>query len=219
MTPDQLITFAAVAEHLNISRAAVALHLSQPAVSGQLRLLQDEFGEPLYQRDGRGIRLTPVGEQLAQYAKAQRDTFAQARAFRDAVRGLEAGTLRIGASTTPASYLLPYLIAAFQPHAPRVSIQTMSGNTADVVAALPSLDIALIEGPPGEALPPGTAVHAWHEDEIVAIVPAGHPLAAPGYDAGVTLDALAAHPLVPHGGAPSRVAAQFLEMSLAQDLA
>ncbi|WP_241339011.1 LysR family transcriptional regulator, partial [Burkholderia cenocepacia] len=168
MTPDQLITFAAVAEHLNISHAAVALHLSQPAVSGQLRLLQDEFGEPLYQRDGRGIRLTPVGEQLAQYAKAQRDTFAQARAFRDAVRGLEAGTLRIGASTTPASYLLPYLIAAFQPRAPRVSIQTMSGNTADVVAALPSLDIALIEGPPGEALPPGTAVHAWHEDEIVA---------------------------------------------------
>ncbi|WP_010092319.1 LysR family transcriptional regulator, partial [Burkholderia ubonensis] len=171
MTPDQLITFAAVAEHLNISRAALALHLSQPAVSGQLRLLQDEFGEPLYQRDGRGIRLTPAGEQLAQYANALRDTFAQARAFRDAVRGLDAGTLRIGASTTPASYLLPYLIAAFQPTAPRVAIQTMSGNTSEVVAALPSLDIALIEGPPGEALPPGTAVHAWHEDEIVAIVP------------------------------------------------
>ncbi|KAG8152876.1 LysR family transcriptional regulator [Burkholderia catarinensis] len=296
MTPDQLITFAAVAEHLNISRAAVALHLSQPAVSGQLRLLQDEFGEPLYQRDGRGIRLTPVGEQLAQYAKAQRDTFAQARAFRDAVRGLEAGTLRIGASTTPASYLLPYLIAAFQPSAPRVTIQTMSGNTADVVAALASLDIAMIEGPPGEALPPGTAVHAWHEDEIVAIVPAGHPLAAPEHASGVTLGALTAHPLVlreegsavrqlverafaqetapmrvafeiagveavkeavragmgvgfvsamslrhddaalvmrslapapltrhfsilvPHGGAPSRVAAQFLEMSLAKNV-
>ncbi|EGC99818.1 LysR family transcriptional regulator, partial [Burkholderia sp. TJI49] len=140
---------------------------------------------------GRGIRLTPVGAQLAQYAKAQRDTFAQARAFRDAVRGLEAGTLRIGASTTPASYLLPYLIAAFQPRAPRVAIQTMSGNTADVVAALPSLDIAMIEGPPGEALPPGTAVHAWREDEIVAIVPAAHPLAAPEHASGVTLAALA----------------------------
>jgi DNA-binding transcriptional LysR family regulator len=298
MTPDQLITFAAVAEHLNISRAALALHLSQPAVSGQLRLLQDEFGEPLYQRDGRGIRLTPMGEQLAHYAKALSDTFAQARAYRDAVRGLEAGTLRVGASTTPASYLLPYLIAAFQPRAPRVAIQTMSGNTAEVVAALPSLDIAMIEGPPGEALPPGTAVHVWHEDEIVAIVPAGHPLAAPARDgdtgAGLTLAALAAYPLVlreegsgvrqlveraftqagapmrvaleiagveavkeavragmgvgfvsamslrhddaalvmrsfapapltrhfsilvPHGAAPSRVAAQFLEMSLAQ---
>ncbi|KVM52108.1 LysR family transcriptional regulator [Burkholderia ubonensis] len=225
MTPDQLITFAAVAEHLNISRAALALHLSQPAVSGQLRLLQDEFGEPLYQRDGRGIRLTPAGEQLAQYANALRDTFAQARAFRDAVRGLDAGTLRIGASTTPASYLLPYLIAAFQPTAPRVAIQTMSGNTSEVVAALPSLDIALIEGPPGEALPPGTAVHAWHEDEIVAIVPAGHPLAGPAHAGGVPLDALAAHPLVlreagsgvrqlverafAHTGAPMRVALEI----------
>lgn len=68
MTPDQLITFAAVAEHRNISRAALALHLSQPAVSGQLRQLQDEFGEPLYQRDGRGVRLTPVGEALARHA-------------------------------------------------------------------------------------------------------------------------------------------------------
>ncbi|KWD75020.1 LysR family transcriptional regulator [Burkholderia ubonensis] len=225
MTPDQLITFAAVAEHLNISRAALALHLSQPAVSGQLRLLQDEFGEPLYQRDGRGIRLTPAGEQLAQYANALRDTFAQARAFRDAVRGLDAGTLRIGASTTPASYLLPYLIAAFQPTAPRVAIQTMSGNTSEVVAALPSLDIALIEGPPGEALPPGTAVHAWHEDEIVAIVPAGHPLAGPAHAGGVSLDVLAAHPLVlreegsgvrqlverafAHTGAPMRVALEI----------
>ncbi|KVN92038.1 LysR family transcriptional regulator [Burkholderia ubonensis] len=225
MTPDQLITFAAVAEHLNISRAALALHLSQPAVSGQLRLLQDEFGEPLYRRDGRGIRLTPAGEQLAQYANALRDTFAQARAFRDAVRGLDAGTLRIGASTTPASYLLPYLIAAFQPTAPRVAIQTMSGNTSEVVAALPSLDIALIEGPPGEALPPGTAVHAWHEDEIVAIVPAGHPLAGPAHAGGVSLDALAVHPLVlreagsgvrqlverafAHTGAPLRVALEI----------
>ncbi|WP_010115171.1 LysR family transcriptional regulator, partial [Burkholderia oklahomensis] len=67
MTPDQLITFAAVAEHRNISRAALALHLSQPAVSGQLRQLQDAFGEPLYQRDGRGVRLTPVGEALARH--------------------------------------------------------------------------------------------------------------------------------------------------------
>jgi DNA-binding transcriptional LysR family regulator len=201
MTPDQLITFSAVAEHLNISHAALALHLSQPAVSGQLRQLQDEFGEPLYQRDGRGVRLTPAGEQLAQYARMLRDTFAQARAYRDAVRGLDVGTLRIGASTTPASYLLPYLIAAFQPQAPRVAIQTMSGNTSEVVAALPSLDIALIEGPAGAALPPGTVAHPWHEDEIVAIVPVGHPLAgsprAAGVGAaGVALDVLAAYPLV-----------------------
>lgn len=199
MTPDQLITFAAVAEHRNISRAALALHLSQPAVSGQLRQLQDEFGEPLYLRDGRGVRLTPVGEALARHAAQLRDTFAQARAYRDAVRGLERGTLRVGASTTPASYLLPYLLAEFQPLAPEVVIQTMSGNTAEVVASLAALDVALIEGPPGDPLPVGTTVRQWCDDEIVAIVPAAHPLAArvrAGKRPGATLAELAAYPLV-----------------------
>ncbi|MFM0045752.1 LysR family transcriptional regulator [Paraburkholderia sediminicola] len=180
MTPDQLITFAAVAEHRNISRAAVALHLSQPAVSGQLRQLQDEFGEPLYLRDGRGVRLTPAGEQLASYATRLRDTWRQAHAYRDALRGLEQGTLRIGASTTPASYLLPYLIADFHRRYPDVTLHTADGNTTDIVGALGSVDIAMIEGPVGADLPPDTAVHAWREDEIVAIMPGTHPLAQAG---------------------------------------
>lgn len=198
MTADQLITFAAVAEHLNISHAALALHLSQPAVSGQLRQLQDEFGEALYHRHGRGIQLTPAGKQLAEYAEHLRDAHRQAHAYRDALRGLARGTLRIGASTTLASYLLPYLIAEFQQRFPEVTVLTSGGNTADIVGALESLDVAMIEGPPGTELPPGTGLHAWREDEIVAIVPVGHPLAAqPGQAARtVGLDALAACPLV-----------------------
>ena len=209
MTPDQLITFAAVAEHRNISRAAVALHLSQPAVSGQLRQLQDEFGEPLYQRDGRGVRLTPAGEQLASYAARLRDTWRQAHAYRDALRGMERGTLRVGASTTPASYLLPYLIAAFHRRYPDVTLHTTDGNTAEIVGALASLDIAMVEGPVGADLPPDTAVHPWRQDEIVAIMPRSHPLAlavgvadpastaATGVAAGaIELAALGAHPLV-----------------------
>lgn len=206
MTPDQLITFAAVAEHRNISRAAVALHLSQPAVSGQLRQLQDEFGEPLYLRDGRGVRLTPAGEQLASYATRLRDTWRQAHAFRDALRGLEQGTLRIGASTTPASYLLPYLIADFHRRYPEVTLHTADGNTTEIVSALGSVDIAMIEGPVGEDLPPDTAVHAWREDEIVAIMPRTHPLAqavgagmadGSGMNNGrVELAAFGSHPLV-----------------------
>jgi DNA-binding transcriptional LysR family regulator len=177
MTPEQLITFAAVADHRNLSRAAEALHLSQPAVSGQLRLLQEEFGEALYVRDGRGVRLTPTGEQLAAYAARLRDSWREAYAFRDALRGLERGTLRIGASTTPASYLLPYLMASFHRRYPDVKIETASGNTSDVVGMLGALDIALIEGPVGEQLPADTDVKPWHEDEIVAIAPRTHPLA------------------------------------------
>ncbi|OAJ55575.1 LysR family transcriptional regulator [Paraburkholderia ginsengiterrae] len=196
MTPDQLITFAVVAEHRNISRAAVALHLSQPAVSGQLRQLQDEFGEPLYQRDGRGVRLTPAGEQLASYATRLRDTWRQAHAYRDALRGLEQGTLRIGASTTPASYLLPYLIADFHRRYPDVTLHTADGNTTEIVAALDSVDIAMIEGPVGADLPPDTAVHAWRQDEIVAIMPRSHPLAQSGENGGVALAAFGDQPLI-----------------------
>lgn len=198
MTPDQLITFATVADHLNISRAAVALHLSQPAVSGQLRQLQDEFGEPLYRREGRGVRLTPSGQQLAEYAARLRETYRQAQAYRDALRGGACGTLRVGASTTLASYLLPYLITAFQVRFPQVTIQTAGGNTGDILGSFDSLDIALIEGPVGESLPPGTSVHAWREDEIVAIVPSGHPLAKrTGCGKAVrTLAELGDHPLV-----------------------
>jgi DNA-binding transcriptional LysR family regulator len=196
MTPDQLITFAAVAEHRNISRAAVALHLSQPAVSGQLRQLQDEFGEPLYQRDGRGVRLTPAGEQLASYATRLRDTWRQAHAYRDALRGMEQGTLRIGASTTPASYLLPYLIADFHRRYPDVTLHTADGNTTEIVAALDSVDIAMIEGPVGVDLPPDTAVHAWREDEIVAIMPRSHPLAQLADGGPTGLAAFGEQPLV-----------------------
>ncbi len=151
MTPDQLLTFATVAELGNISHAAQALHLSQPAVSGQLRLLQESFGEPLYRRDGRGIRLTAVGEQVAVYANKLRQDYRQAMALRDSLRGMETGALRIGASTTPASYLLPYAIAEFHQRYPAVALHIIDGNTSEIVAQLDRLDVAFIEG----AVPPG----------------------------------------------------------------
>lgn len=212
MTPEQLITFATVAEHGNISHAAQALHLSQPAVSGQLKLLQEAFGEPLYQRAGRGVRLTAAGEQLLAHAERLRDTFRQAQALREAMRGLERGTLRIGASTTPASYLLPYLIADFHRQYPDVLVTTSHGNTAEIVAALDSVDIALIEGPPGHELPLGTHTTPWHEDEIVAIVPRGHPLAGTHKQ---PLAALGAYPLVlRESGSGGR---QVVERAFARD--
>ncbi|KAG0186392.1 hypothetical protein DFQ28_007945 [Apophysomyces sp. BC1034] len=193
MTPDQLLTFASVAEHQNISRAAEAVHLSQPAVSGQLRLLQEEFGEPLYLRDGRGVRLTDTGRQLAVYAERLRATWRQAHVLRDALRGLECGTLRIGASTTPASYLLPYLVADFHRAHPDIEIRTTYGNTSDISDTLQALDVAMIEGSVPTELPADTRVHLWHDDEIVAIVPAGHPLSE---ERAVPLSRIGAFPLI-----------------------
>ncbi|VVE69268.1 LysR family transcriptional regulator [Pandoraea captiosa] len=224
MTPDQLLTFATVAELGNISHAAQALHLSQPAVSGQLRLLQESFGEPLYRRDGRGIRLTAVGEQVAVYANKLRQDYRQAMALRDSLRGLETGALRIGASTTPASYLLPYVIAEFHQRYPAVALHIVDGNTSEIVAQLDRLDVAFIEGavPPG--LAPEIAVRPWRDDEIVAIARADHPLAQ--QPEGASLQAIAGYPLImrePGSGVRALVARAFsvsgLEPRIALELA
>ncbi|ARP85629.1 LysR family transcriptional regulator [Bordetella genomosp. 9] len=193
MTPEQLLTFAHVAEAGNISRAAELLHLSQPAVSGQLRALQEWFGEPLYRRSGHGIVLTAAGERLVEHARQLRQAYGQARELRDAWRGIASGLLRLGASTTPASYCLPALVAAFRAKYPAVSLQLADGNTAEIVQRLPLLDMAFIEGDIPAGLPADTAVHAWRQDEVVAIVPADHPLAD---RRAITLADLAHYPLV-----------------------
>ncbi|AHV93065.1 LysR family transcriptional regulator [Bordetella holmesii] len=193
MTPEQLLSFACVADAGNISRAAQQLHLSQPALSGQLRLLQDWFGEPLYRRSGHGIALTEAGERLAVHARQLRQVYGQARAMRDAWRGLETGSLWLGGSTTPASYLLPALVAQFRAEFPTISLHLSDGNTRQIVERLASLDLAFIEGEVPAGLPADTEVHAWRRDEVVAIVRADHALARRD---SVTLAELAALPLV-----------------------
>lgn len=193
MTPDQLLTFAMVAQYRNISRAAELLHLSQPAVSGQLRLLQESMGEPLYHRDGRGIALTPTGQQLAQYAQRTQSAYAEAQAFRRALKGIEAGTLRIGASTTPASYVLPYLVADFHSRHPVIQIEMLDGNTTEIMREITDLDIAFIEGVVPANLSPDIGVYPWHRDNIVAIVPNTHALAR---NETVALETLAGYPLI-----------------------
>jgi DNA-binding transcriptional LysR family regulator len=180
MTPDQLLTFAYVADLGSISRAAELLHLSQPAVSGQLRLLQDWFGEPLYRRRGQGVALTPAGERVATHARQLRQVYQQTQTLREAWQGLETGSLRLGASTTPASYLLPGLVAAFHQRFPAVSLHLSDGNTSEIVERLPKLDLAFIEGEVPAVLPTDTAVHAWRQDEVVAITRVDHPLARQG---------------------------------------
>lgn len=180
MTPDQLLTFAYVADVGNISRAAELLYLSQPAVSGQLRLLQEWFGEPLYRRKGHGVVLTAAGERLAEQARHLRQIYQQAQTLREAWQGLETGKLRLGASTTPASYLLPSLVAEFHQRFPAVSLHLSDGNTSQIVERLPTLDLAFIEGEVPAGLPADTAVHPWHQDEVVAIARADHALAQHG---------------------------------------
>jgi DNA-binding transcriptional LysR family regulator len=194
MTPDQLRTFAIVALHRNISKAAAELHLSQPAVSGQLRLLAESLGAPLYHRHGRGITLTAAGEQLLVHAERVRVAYEKCVGLREALSIGQGGVLRVGASSTPASYLLPYLVAKFQSSYPHVQVAMRSGSTAVVAEHLNELDVAFIEGAVPANLPVDTVVVPWLTDQIVAIAPPHHPLTRAR--APMALKAIAEYPLV-----------------------
>jgi len=173
----QLRVFARVAEAGGFTRAAQSLRLSQPAVSKAVRELERGTGVPLFERAGRVTRLTAAGETL--FARA-RELFAVERSAEEelrALRGLNGGVLRVGASTTVATYLLfPYL-ARFRKVNPGVELRVSSANTRAIARALVErrLDIALVEGPVQH---PNIEVVRWREDELVVIVPPTHRLAA-----------------------------------------
>jgi DNA-binding transcriptional LysR family regulator len=169
--------FAAVARHRNFSRAAEALHVSQPAVSKGVRDFEAQIGSRLLERGGQGgVTLTEAGDLLMRHAAA---LFAAERAAEEelaALRGLHRGSLSVGASTTIATYQLPPFLGAFHKRHPEVELRLTSGNTRAIVEllSLRELDIALVEGPVDE---PGIEVRPWCEEEMVLIAAPDHRLA------------------------------------------
>src|SRR6266545_4786563 len=126
MNLHHLRLFAAVVDHGGFTKAAAALNLSQPAISKSLKELEAELSLSLIDRSGRTIRLTDAGRSL--HARA-RELFGVERvAERELreLRGLKRGVLRIGASTTIATYMLPPVLGRFHLRHPRVRIQTSS---------------------------------------------------------------------------------------------
>ncbi|MDB5295089.1 MAG: LysR family transcriptional regulator, partial [Phycisphaerales bacterium] len=174
---DQLAVVQAVAAEGSVSRAAERLLVSQPAVSKQLRRLERQVGVPLFDRLPRGVRPTAAGRLLADYAGR---VFALAREAEERLaelRGLERGELRIASSTTIAVYLLPPVLVAFRHAHPGVRLFVDIVNATDVEARLAAglADVALSEGEPDAA---AVDARPFVYDELIAIAPPGHPLAA-----------------------------------------
>ena len=169
--------FAAVARHRSFSRAAEALHLSQPAVSKGVRDFEAQIGSRLLERGGQGgVTLTEAGSLLMRHAAA---LFAAERAAEEelaALRGLDRGWLSVGASMTVATYQLPPLLGAFHKRYPGVELRLTCRNTHMIVELLSAreLDIALVEGPVDD---PGIEVRPWREEEMVLISAPDHRLA------------------------------------------
>jgi DNA-binding transcriptional LysR family regulator len=147
----QLRTFRAVAARGNISAAARELHLTQPAVSMQLRELENSCGMALYERSGRGIQLTEAGREIAAAAATVLETLRETQERLDAMRGLRTGVLRLAVVST-AKYFAPAVLAAFRHRHPGINVQLMVGNREEVVGRLADneCDIAIMGRPPAE---------------------------------------------------------------------
>ncbi|RJE90572.1 LysR family transcriptional regulator [Paenibacillus sp. 1011MAR3C5] len=188
----QLHIFYTVAERGSFSAAAQALHMTQPAVTMQVQSLEDYFGTKLLLRSTKKIDLTEAGRALLPYAKNSidliRDTDQAMSTFTKQLKG----RLQLGSSLTIGEYVLPRLLGPFGQEYPHISISMKVMNTAQIMDDILNhqLNFGLIEAPVNH---PDMHMEAVMSDELMLVVPSGHPLAE---HKSVTLDEAMQYPFV-----------------------
>ena len=157
-----------------MSRAAEEMHLTQPAVSMQMKQLEEQIGVPLLEQNGRRLYLTEAGQALRGHAQLLAAQTLELQATMDQYRGLERGVLRIAVVST-ANYFLPPLIAAYSERYPGVRISLQVGNRESVLSSLVDhrTDLAITGEPPE-----GVDVEAkrFMDNPLVVIANPNHPL-------------------------------------------
>src|SRR3974390_801234 len=191
----QLRYLAAVAQNgLNITAAAQKLHTSQPGVSKQIKLLEDELGFQIFVREGRNLtRITPAGQQVIDRAMRILQEASAIRGLSTELRDEGRGSLSIGTTHTQARYVLPDVIREFRGRYPNVRLNLHQGTSEQIaeMVAQDRIDCAIATG--SEHLFTELTLlpcYRWHR---TVIVPKGHPLAD---GARLTFRALAAYPLI-----------------------
>ena len=174
--PKRLETFRIVASVGKITAASQQLHLSQPAVTAQLRQLEEQVGRPLFVRGARGVALTDAGRELNDYAQRVHRLLEDAESALQRPGQLEATELALAASTTIASYLLPSLLASFLRRHPGMGVRLEVGNTEQVLGWLRDgkVPLGLVEG---HARSGGLHLERFVGEELVAVVAAEAPAA------------------------------------------
>jgi DNA-binding transcriptional LysR family regulator len=151
ITIRQLRVFAEVARHLSFSRAAEALHLTPPAVTMQVKEFEANVGLPLFDRQGRKIALTTVGEYMLSYVRRMLAVLKDAEDAVARFKGLQGGSLTIGMVST-AEYFVPRLLARFRAEHPGIDVRLRLGNREQLVQLMQrnEVDLAIMGRPPKE---------------------------------------------------------------------
>jgi DNA-binding transcriptional LysR family regulator len=194
---------------LSFSRAGLALHISQSAVSQQIAALELELGGALFDRSRRRVRLTPAGAALLNRVDSLLGDFAEARRAVAAARGAVEGELRVASSRTVGTYVLPRLLAVLGRRHPTLRLEISIENSERVVHTLLAghADIGYIEDAVSN---PSIVLTPLFEDELVVVAGASHRFAQM---AEIPLRDLVAEPLVlrEHGSGTRRVAEEQLQ--------
>ncbi|WP_144281004.1 LysR family transcriptional regulator [Chryseobacterium echinoideorum] len=171
----RLKVFFTVAKRLNFTKASEELYITQPAVTKHIKEIEHYFKVKLFDRNGTKIKLTPAGETLLQYAEQMFAIYQNMEFDLNAFTQNKSGTLRIGASTTAAQYLLPPILAAFRHKFDNVKVQLVTGNTEQVEAALENknIDLGIIEGRSRNTI---FRYIPFVKDELVLVARSGHPV-------------------------------------------
>jgi len=175
LTLRQLAVFESVARHLSYTKAAEEMYLSQPAVSMQIRQLEDAVGLPLFERLGKKIHLTEAGRELYHYAQLIGRQLKEAEEVLSALKGLNKGRLAVSVAST-ANYFATRLLAAFKQQYEGVAVSLDVTNRRTLLRQLEhnEVDLVIMGRPPEDA---DLVAEPFMDNPLVVIARAGHPLA------------------------------------------
>ena len=143
-TMHQLTVFRTVAQYLSYTQAAHALYLSQPAVTQQIKGLEQMLALKLFVRKGRGIALTPAGQELMQHVERLLALLAETAPVVHEIHELERGSVAVGASTSAGTYVVPAFLGAFHMHHPGIRITLTVGNRRTIEEYLLTRQVDLV---------------------------------------------------------------------------
>ncbi|MEW6645686.1 MAG: LysR family transcriptional regulator [Pseudomonadota bacterium] len=175
VTLRQLRVFSAVARHLSFTRAAEELCLTQPAVSMQVKQLENQLDVPLFEHLGKKIFLTEMGKEVYHYSRSILQQIDELQGVLNSMKGLGKGRLKISVAST-ANYFIPVLLAGFCQRYPGVTVSLDVTNRETLLTQLADNEVDLVVmGQPPEDMDLG--YEAFLENPLVIVAPPEHPLA------------------------------------------